>query len=840
MNKKPLSSPKSSDSDVSILESQALSKQNAGQYKEAIELYKSLLKRADNADWQKALAQCYLQRTLAFSAKGMIKEALVLWENYAQNAAPPHLALDRYIGWLLQTNNTAKVKTRLGQLTAQQLDEHYPELAALLGLLIITGKVDCLELLPKDAAFMTHLGFVQEALNAYRNNKLEDIEPALKKLPFRSAFRDFRTLMKAALLPPESIEQAQALLAKIPADSPYRQAGALLLTVTHNGAMLVNDLFQFTPQQIKIIVAAKNFNKKQLELLDILSKQKDRLSDKAKFNLAIQYQALFGADLAQHYCLAALSTYPAGQRDFTKHFGAIDDFETLRLKALSCERDRDYHDAEYYWKQGITVLKTQGAKGAFKIALIMRHIAVREETPEDAITWIMGSLDYDPNDRDSYVKILKYYERQEQETDAYKEWLDKSIQKFPNDVELLSLAIKASTRNKAFKKATQYAQALLKIDPVNTFAKQVLLTSHLAHARKLIKSKKFHLVEKELQQAETITIGKRYQMQAQLMRGFFIFVAEDKKQGAQLIAESVQKLNDGLACAYFCVTLEALLLDLQPAPLLKALPPLAKDYLLSAQEMTQLIKLIQQYADDDNASQALLHKALEKIKAVIKLSLKQQDYGEELLLSLSQCLDHIRHFELLTVCAKIAQPLWSKPIWMYYRVYSEAKGNPEKCSSINSYRLQENIKIALEQKDQRTAALIGKFLEKYYESIKPKFSIFDSLFGGANDDEDYEDDEEPMDAIFGHLPDDLFDRLDLKVHELMKKNPPERMFKMLATAYLSNNVARMQKLFNDTPEILYAFLMLKAADDLGLDIDVTAEEIIECFKDQKPTSFPFF
>jgi hypothetical protein len=66
------------------------------------------------------------------------------------------------------------------------------------------------------------------------------------------------------------------------------------------------------------------------------------------------------------------------------------------------------------------------------------------------------------------------------------------------------------------------------------------------------------------------------------------------------------------------------------------------------------------------------------------------------------------------------------------------------------------------------------------------------------------------------------------------------MFKMLAAAYLSNNIAKMQKLFNDTPEILYAFLMLKAADDLGLDIDVTAEEIIECFEDQKPTSFPFF
>ena len=78
----------------------------------------------------------------------------------------------------------------------------------------------------------------------------------------------------------------------------------------------------------------------------------------------------------------------------------------------------------------------------------------------------------------------------------------------------------------------------------------------------------------------------------------------------------------------------------------------------------------------------------------------------------------------------------------------------------------------------------------------------------------------------------------------MKKTPPERMFKMLAADYLSNNVAMMRKLFNDDPEILYPFLMLKAADDLGFDIGVTAGEIIEYFNDQKatskPGSFPFF
>ena len=164
MMKKTLSTPKSSDPDISVLENQALTKLNAGQYKEAIDLFKTLLKRANNADWRKALAQCYLQRTLAFATKGMIKEALVLWENYAQNAGPPHEALDQYIIWLLQTNDMAKVRTCLGRLSAQQLDEHYPELAGLLGLLIITGKVSCQEYAAEGFGFYNAFRFCTRSI----------------------------------------------------------------------------------------------------------------------------------------------------------------------------------------------------------------------------------------------------------------------------------------------------------------------------------------------------------------------------------------------------------------------------------------------------------------------------------------------------------------------------------------------------------------------------------------------------------------------------------------------------------------------------------------------------
>ncbi len=843
MKKKPPSTPKSSVSDVNVLESQAVSKLKAGQYKEAIDLFKALLKHANKADWREALAHCYLQRAMGFAAKSMIKEALVLWENYAQNAEPPHEGREQYIIWLLQTNDMAKAKNCLGQLSAQQLDEDYPDLASLLGLLITIGKISGkdLELLPKDSAFMKHLAVVQDALSAYRNNKPEDIEPVLKQLPFRSAFRDFRTLMKAVLLVPESAEQAQAILAKIPADSPYQHMGALLLAITREGSDLVKDLLLLTPLQIKLIAEAINFTKNQIELLDIVAKQKDRLSDKAKFNLAIQYETLFGADLARHYCSAALSSYPAGQRDFTRHFGAMDDFEAWRSKALLCERDGDYGGAEYYWRQGITVLENRGGESAFKIALIMRHIAAHQESPEEAISWLMDSLNADPDDRESYINILQYYERQKQETDTYKEWLDKSIKKFPNDLEVLNLAIKAATHNKAFKKAAQYAQALLKIDPVNTSAKQVLFTSHIAHARKLIKSKKFHLVEKEIQLAEKISNGKRNQVQAQLMRGFFVYVAEDKKRGEQLMTEAMQKMPDGAFNAHFQILIEGLLLNLPMASLQKILPSLVKETVLSQQEIIQLTQLIQHYMEVDNTNQAHLHKALEKVKAIIKQSLKQNT-NEETLLTVCQCLDRIKHFELLRACVKIAQPLWNKPIWMYYRVYAEANGIPAKCSDINRFRLQENLKIAQEQNDQRATALIGKFLEQYYQSRKPfGFNIFDSLFGGSDDD-DYED-EDPLDELFGHLPNNLYDKLGAKTVELVKKYPPERMIKILAADYLSNDVALMRDLYSE-PDAMFAFLLLKAADELGINIDVTAEEIVDVFKSQKtpskPMPFPFF
>ncbi len=144
----------------------------------------------------------------------MLKEAIILWENYAEQVPCSPESRDHYLSWLLATNNTAKIKTCLSRLSVADLDEDYPELAALLGLNIITVHPEFQALLPQDAAFMMHLGFVREALIAYRKNQADKLDAALKKLPFRSAFRDFRSLVKALVLFPASAGQAHGLLTK--------------------------------------------------------------------------------------------------------------------------------------------------------------------------------------------------------------------------------------------------------------------------------------------------------------------------------------------------------------------------------------------------------------------------------------------------------------------------------------------------------------------------------------------------------------------------------------------------------------------------------------------------
>jgi tetratricopeptide (TPR) repeat protein len=97
----PKRPPSPHDMDSAALAARAEAELALSRHKEAIELYKELLKREQRPLWVDGLAACYAGRAPSLAAKGMLKEALVLWRNRQQMCGKP-LVEGPYLTWLMQ------------------------------------------------------------------------------------------------------------------------------------------------------------------------------------------------------------------------------------------------------------------------------------------------------------------------------------------------------------------------------------------------------------------------------------------------------------------------------------------------------------------------------------------------------------------------------------------------------------------------------------------------------------------------------------------------------------------------------------------------------------------
>ncbi|RLA23806.1 MAG: hypothetical protein DRQ62_05785 [Gammaproteobacteria bacterium] len=820
------------------LEAQAMSLFQSAKFKEASKLFKKLLHGSDNNAWRQKLAYCYVQRAIGFASKAMYKEALVLWENHIQYAQPPYAAYDQSILWRLLANNQADIQQSLGELSTEQLDKQYPALAAVLGLLILTERAEIVQDLPQDSVFIAHYTIVQTAIQAYQDNHSEKLKDTLKLLPYRSAFRDFRSLLNAIITMDSSLQQAQSLLAKISANSAYFPLANLLHACTKEGAELLQELVHLSHQQRRVIGDIKGLTKRQMEFIEYYCRQQNNLSDKVQFNMTLHFQSLVGTELAQQFCQAMMPRYPAGKKDFDKHFAEASEFEENRINALNCEQDDNLYDAGYYWNLCIRNLEGESADNGFKIALILRHMAAQAPAGDERNDLLIKSLDFDAEDRSSYVQIINYFSYQDGTVKDYKLWLNKALEKFPQDIEVLTLAVKLATGNKTYKKASQYASKILKIDPLNSFAKQTLFSSHMAYARRLMCEKKYLLVAKEIKQLEKLNLGKMYFKQVQLMHALLCFANEDKQQGLQKIIAALRTLHTDPVSMHLDAVLQALLNGLPVSTILRELPS-AKECLLSAQELTEFIQQLSRYLND-NYDREYIQKALDKIKAPLKKSIAEQDYTEQLILSLCQVLDKIGHFELLRHCAKTGQIKWKKPIWMYYRIYADHNGEVEEgYSYLEIQRLQNANDQASREKDYPTAILIDTLLDRYFaEHPQQSMGFLEGLLGFDEDQEDEFDD--PLEELFGHLPDGVLIDLNKVAESLTKKVTPEKLITSLLQQADGHEGLLMAVMQN--PDVFSALMLLKASDELQIDIEVNIYDVIEVFdisESNNPLPFPF-
>jgi len=771
---------KPKNQNIEQLEKKAADKLANGHYKEAIQTYKQLLKQEPRPKWQQALAKAYFLRAQSLADKQMYKEAVVFWEN-GENLSANQQGLDLYIFWLLKAGRYIKAAHIFIDSTDALSDDTRRQLTIQFGALLLAGQPDIAENIPE---LLKESQLINDALTAYSQGSNENCEAYLKKIPFRSPYRDVRSIIKVLLIIEAEPNAASQLLQKVPTSSPYAPLAHLIamLGQTEDDKTLLDALNQANSNERAFLALLKGWDKSQLKLISMLQGAAKRDNEKALLEVVAANRQALGNDYSRQFCLALLPSHPAGVKIYQNLFGRLSAFEKNRITALSYERQRDLFNAEKYWRLSVDNLKKQPKNDStLKAALILRHIVTLIENrgeqfddntvPNDLIE----SINFNPEEKSSYIKLIQWYQHEEEKR-SYHKWVDTAAKKFPKDSEILLIGMESATQKKAFKKAVGFAKKLLKEDPINIKARQIARSSHIAHARKLIKTSKYDLARKELVQAGQIEKNqssglvqinqgllelqaegaikpttkraanpRRRKSKAAALDLFKLQKAKKSKikntQAIELLQEGL-KLGGGGLCGFFRVIVETKSQALEPALILPLLPLLSKTYIPTRHEVLELLSLI-----NSNSETGLdfIKEVLEPLDILLQQAVKI-DFSKEELQNLCDSFKKLEHYDLLQEFAAQALTRWkAEPIFVYYQLYGKTKGRYWSLSASDDTRIHKAYDKAEKDGDKRTSMMIMKFINQQGGGgFPPFFNPFD-IFG--NDDDDEDDIEELMEKL---------------------------------------------------------------------------------------------
>lgn len=259
--------------------------------------------------------------------------------------------------------------------------------------------------------------------------------------------------------------------------------------------------------------------------------------------------------------------------------------ERLLVTARRAEEGRNPWEIADAWRAYARhllrgALPTLGSGEALRIALVLRrpdsHLdtlsgAVPSRDPDDLAPelarLVEASLDHDPDDRDSYERLIRYHLRGK-DLKSVRRMLERGLQRFPTGVGLLTATLDVALAGDSFKKAARHAREILKLDPINTGAQERLVKAHLAHARKQMRAGRLDLARKELDLAADWDPGGRLCERRDLLDGL-LELAQDPGRGEAALRRAGPCPGGGMAAA-FVLTLECAALGRPAAGVIKA------------------------------------------------------------------------------------------------------------------------------------------------------------------------------------------------------------------------------------------------------------------------------
>jgi len=718
-----------------------------GRFKEAVELFKPLVRQEPRPEWKEALADAYGGRARALAAKGMFKEAAMVLENTLTPAGllrDPHL----YATCLIREGQQPKAAAYLlhcvasGALPAGQqaaLEELTAALLVAVPLLPAPARPD----LPEAARWRELAAASREALAAWVDGTpAEEMDRHLERISLRSAFRPIRLLLKSLTTLPSAPERTRRLLETIGPGSPFFPFRQAAEAAVRAGPAFDADAWQrLTPAQQAFSAETGGLQAAAVQSLDRLSRAA-RGGPAALFSWLLK-QADLPQDEVRSACLNLLPQVPDRVPQFEKSFGPLPPLQRHRVQALAAEARGDWGAAERSWSRAAQLAGAgEDRTSRLSSGVIYRHLAhlatlhpqIEGDGEGDAeIFYLERSGEVDPDHVPTVLARIAYYREEAWEKDWHR-LADEAARRFPDDGQILLQATQSAVARQAYRKAAGFARRLLTIDPINPGVRRQMIELQLAHARKQMRAKRPDLAAKELSQAAEWDRPDAPSGPLRIARGLVALQSGDKEQADAWLREGVALAGGGVA-GWFRAVLEAELMRCaggdarwlrEELAAARRTPPTKEPVLAVASALGQA-----EAGESKRAVSGLLlgaHAWLEQGAGIAWSAAEFQ--------LLADVFVRFDAFELLGTYARAArrrEP--ANPEWRFHEIVARTRGNGNAMSMAETNELDDMAEAASERRDFHAARRIARFLGMGLPRPSRRSRMADDVEGDIDDAE---------------------------------------------------------------------------------------------------------
>lgn len=539
--------------------------------------------------------------------------------------------------------------------------------------------------------------------------------------------RDWVRILRALQHLPDEPEQAAGLLARIGNGSAFRQLRRAVQLALLPETAFLEAIAAAGKTSVRFACALRGWPQTRIALWEELDRLRGDPRPETLLRFMNRHREALGADWVHCRGLRLLlAGYPVNRKRLAALGagpGSPTKEETLLLAAWDAERREDPWGEQAHWERYARHLIRAGAgetpesEHTLHIALALRHcdrvadILGHEDLPsadlEALDTLVAGqleeSLTWDPDDRDTYLRLIGYYRRGKRRKDI-RRLLEQAWTRWPRDMRILEAALDAAIEAGAFKKAAGIAREMLALDSINSGVRERLVEAHLAHARKQIPKGRPDLARKELAQAGEWARSTHARTEIDLVAGLIALI-EHAETGAPALRDLVERLGGGLA-GHLALALAGEAISLSPPKLFK-LVGLGKPAPGGHDDLLATLARLRTYLDDDGKPSGELVGYLATALAKVPWNELSKGEVEAACETLRRCGLHKARLQ----AARTALKQWKgEPRFEFHAFEAKYPEYPSACSDNDFERLEAALERAREEGDTHTAQRIEEIL----------------------------------------------------------------------------------------------------------------------------------